>query len=224
MVHITLARNILIQSVYLLHLRKRTFVILQDHLADCLLLVLVDSLRKDRQPLLIVCKCLFQLRSHLTDVLLAHLLYIGKYSCLHLLRCHDLFHLCKQLLRNRAALIAVLRLADLCYNLIDELDNLKIDCMTFINGINHHFFFYFICASLNHNDLFAGRCNGQLQITLIPLCLRRIYDQLTVHKTHLRHRTRTVKRDIGNAGGNRCAKHRGQLRTALRIYRHYHIV
>mgnify|MGYP002894997965 CR=1 FL=1 len=47
---------------------------------------------------------------------------------------------------------------------------------------------------------------------------------LAVDEAHLGGGAGTVKGDIGNAGGNRCAKHRGQLRTALRIYRHYHVV
>ena len=118
----------------------------------------------------------------------------------------------------------MLRLSDLSNDLIDEFDDLKVYRMALVDCIDHHFFFYFICACLDHDDFFSCRSNRQAKITLIPLKLGRVDDQLAVYHTHLCHCTRTVKRDIRNAGRNCGTKHRGQLRTALRINGHYHVV
>ena len=77
--------------------------------------------------------------------------------------------------------------------------------MCFVNSLEHLLLRDLIGTSLDHDDLFSSRSYSQLQVTLVPLLLRRVDDQFAVDHTHLCHRAGTIKRDIRNAGSDRCA-------------------
>ena len=118
----------------------------------------------------------------------------------------------------------MLRLADLSYNLIDKGNNLLVDGMRLINGLNHLLFGNLISPGLNHNHLLAGRSHGQVQISILPLLLRWVDHKFPIYHPHLGGRARAGKRNIRNAGRNRRPQHRHQLRTALWIHAHYQVI
>ena len=103
-----------------------TLVILQNHLTNCLLLVLVNSLIKDCQPVFLICKCLFKLLLDLADVLLTYLLLVCEDCLFHCCRWNKLLDCLKQLFRNCAACIRMLWLTTLSYDLIDKRDYLLV--------------------------------------------------------------------------------------------------
>ena len=80
----------------------RSLMVLEDHLADGLLLILINSLAQDSQPLFVVRECFFQLLGNGFDVAFSGLLVICKYGCFHLFRRNDLFDRREKLFRNRA--------------------------------------------------------------------------------------------------------------------------
>ena len=113
----------------------RTLVILQDHLTHCLLLILIYCLTQHCKIRFVLCKRLFQLGRNISDILLTHLLLVCKDRCLHLLRCYDLLHILKHLLRNRTTLISMLRLPYFCNNLINKLDKCLVHLMSLIDRL-----------------------------------------------------------------------------------------
>ena len=117
----------------------------------------------------------------------------------------------------------MLRLANLFHDLIDKRDDRLVYIMALVDRLDHLVLRDLIGACLDHDHLLCCGCHGQLQITLVPLLLGRIHDELSVHHTHLRRCTRTCKRDIGNTGCNRGTKHSRNLRITLRINRHNHV-
>ncbi len=78
----------------------RSLVILEDHLADSLLLILIHRIRKDREPLFIVCPCFADSVSENTDILFSLLLYVCEDCVLHLCRRNDLLQSREYLFRN----------------------------------------------------------------------------------------------------------------------------
>ena len=131
----------------------RTLVILEDHLSDCLLLILVNRFTENGEPFLVVCKRFFQLLCDHADILFSCLLVVGKYSFLHLLRRNDLFDRLEELFRNSEMLILVLRLAALCNDRIDECDDLLVQVVSGKDRLDHLVFRHLVGACLDHDDL-----------------------------------------------------------------------
>ena len=202
----------------------RTLAILENHLANRLLLILIERLAEHRKPLLVIRERLLKLLRDRTDILFALLLLIGKYRFLHLLRRNDLTNFVEQFLRNRAAFIAVLRFSDFTADLIDKRNNRLIYIVTLVDRFDHLGLGNLICPRLDHDHLLRRGSNRELKIAFIPLLLRRIDDELSIDHTHLRHRTRSVERNIGNCSRKCRSDHGNDLRTTRRIYRHYHII
>ena len=202
----------------------RTFVVFQDHLADSLLLVLVNRLSKHCQPLFVVCECFLQFFCDHADIFLTCLFVIGKYRLFHLFLRNNLADCGKQFFRHRAAFIGVFRLSACCNDLINKFDDLLVYIMCLIDCLDHLCFRNLVGARFDHDYFLTGGCNGQVYIGNCFLCQCRVDDQLAVDHTDLGHCTRTVKRNIGNAGCDRGTQHRNNLRVAVRIYGHYHIV
>ena len=115
----------------------RSLVILQDHLTNGLLLVLIYGIRKLLKGILIICKCLLELSGHFSHVGITLLLVIGEYRLLHLLFRNDGLDLIEECLRNRIALIRCLFLTTLGDDGIEEADNLLIDLVCLIDGLDH---------------------------------------------------------------------------------------
>ncbi len=202
----------------------RTFVILQDHLADCFLLILVYGFTQDCQPVLFLGKCLFQLCGDIPDILFPGLFVIRKYGYFHLLRGNQAPDLFKHFLRNGTAGVVMLGLANLRYDFINKCNNRLVDLVGLIDGLNHLRLRNLICSGFDHDHFLPGGCNGQVQVAVLPLFLGGIDDKHAVNHPHLGHGTGTVEGDVRNAGCNRGAQHGHQLRAAFRVHAHYHVV
>ena len=202
----------------------RTLVIFEDHLTDSLLLVLIYSLSQYCQPFFLLSKCLSQSLCQYTDILLTSLLIIGKYRFFHLFWRNDLFDRCKQLFRNCTACILMLLFSNFSYNRINEGDDLLVHFMSHIDCFDHLSFRNLISSGLDHDYFLSGGCNGQVQIAALPLLLARVDHKLAIDHTYLSHCTRSVKRNVRDAGCDCCTQHSHQLRTAGRVNTHNHIV
>ena len=109
-------------------------------------------------------------------------------------------------------------------DLVNECNHLLIDFMCRKNCFDHLIFRYFICTGFDHDDFFSGRCNRQSHIRNLTLCGGRIEYELTIDQTYLCGSSRSVKRDIRNSSCDRRTKHCSQLRAAVRVNRHNHVV
>ena len=196
----------------------RTLVIFQDHLTYGLLLVLIYSLAQNLEPLFLLCKCLFQALGDLTDVLLTLLLLIGEDCLFHLCGRYNLFDSREQLFRYCAAGVAVLFLAALCYDLVDERDNLLVYLVSLVDSLDHLCLGNLVSSCLDHDDFFSGGCYGQLQVGYLIVCLTRVYDELSVDHADLCHGAGTCERNIRDRRCNSGAQHCCQLRAAGGIY------
>ena len=202
----------------------RTLVILQNHLADRFLLVLIDCLTQKRKPFFLIRERLLQLLRDLTDIFLTNLLYVREYCLFHLCGRNDLTDGCKQLLRNCTAGIGMLRLSNLSDNVIDECDQLLVHIMSQVDRFDHLLFRNLIGSGLDHDHLLRGGSNSQIQIPVFPLFLGRIDDEFTVNHSHLGHGAGTVKRNIRNACGDCGTDHGNQLRPACRVHGHHQVI
>ena len=200
----------------------RTLVILQDHLADGLLLILINCLVQNRKPLFLLGEGFGQLFGDLGDVVLSRLLVIREDGNFHLCRRDNLSHGCEQFFRNRAADVFLLRLSDFCHDVIDESDDLFVDLICLVDIGDHVRFRNFIRTGLDHDNLLGSGSDRQLQIALVPVILTGVYNDLAVHETDLGGCAGAVKRDIGNGCGNGRAQHGDQLRSACGIHAHNH--
>ena len=201
-----------------------TLMILQNHLAHGLLLILIDRLSQQSEPLLLLSEGLLQLRRQVPDVLLSGLLVIREDCHFHLLRRHNLPDLLEHFLRDGAAGVGMLGLAHLSHDFVDKGDDGLVDLMGLVDGLNHLLLRNLVGAGLDHDDLLFGGSHGQVQVAVLPLLLGRIDYKLTVHHAHLGHGTGAVKGDVRNAGGNRRTQHGNQLRAAGGIHAHDHVV
>ena len=202
----------------------RTLVILQDHLAHRLLLILVNRLAQHFQPLFLLREGLSQLLCDLADILFSYLLLIGKYRFLHLCGRNDLPDRLKQLLRNRAALIFMFRLAALCHDGIDERDHLLVQLVGCEDGVDHLLLRHFLCARLDHDHLFSGGSNCQRKCGYLSLGRRRVEHQLSVYQAYLGGRDGAVKRNVRDGGSDSRAQHSGKLRRAVLVYRQHQVL
>ena len=199
-----------------------TLVVLEDHLADCLLLILINSLVEDSEPLFLLCEGFSELLSNSSDVSFTGLLVICKYSYFHLCRRNDLADCSEHLFRDSAADIFSLCLAALCSNIIDPLDDLLVLLVSHVDIADHILFRDLISACFDHDHLIGGRSNSQAQIAEVPLLLAGVDDHFAVHKTDLGRCAGAVERNVGNCSCQRCADHSYHLGSALRVHTHDH--
>ena len=174
----------------------RTLMVLQDHLTNRLLLILIDSISQKWKPLLLFCKCFLQPVCDRTDICLSRLLVIGKHRLFHLFRRNDLFDRCEQLLRYGKTGVAVLLFSTFCHDRINKFNDLLVYLMSRKDRIDHLCLRNLICSGLNHNDLISRGCYRKLKIGSFLLCCCRIEDKLTIYQSHLCRCTGTVKRNI----------------------------
>ena len=198
----------------------RALVVLEDHLADSLLLVLVDSLVKDGEPLFVLCKCLAELLLECGDIALTGLLVICEDCFFHLCGRNDLLDGCKELLRNRAALVLALLFAAVGDNALDPLDDLFVLLICDVDAADHFFIGDLVCTCLDHHDLIFSGVNSQAKVALVPLLLGRVDDGLAAHHTDLGHGDGAVKGDIGDLGSQSSAVHGDKLGSAGGVNAH----
>ena len=136
----------------------------EDHLADCLFLVLVNSVRNQCQPLFVLSKSLFQLFCDRADVPFSCLLVICKHSFFHGFRCHHLFDRRKQFFRNCTALIRVFFFSAFCHDLIYKCNDLTVHFMSQENCLDHLVFRNLVGSGFDHDHFFSCGCNGKLQV------------------------------------------------------------
>ena len=196
----------------------RSLVILQDHFPNRLLLVLVNSIRKNRKRFLVILKSLCQALTKSGDVGISFLLLIGKYRLFHLFRTDHGFHFLENSLRNGGRLVAVLLFSALCDDALEEADNLLIRLMSKINCFNHLFFRKLIGSRFNHDDLLFCRSNREEQVGNRLLSISRVQDKLTGNHAHLRCCTGAVKRYIGDCCCKRRSKHRKKFRRSILVH------
>ena len=199
-------------------------VILQNHLAHSLFLILVDRLPKDGKPLLLLRKGLLQSGGDILDIELSGLLVVGEHRLLHLLGRNQPLDLLEHLLGDGAAGIFMLGLAHLGNNLVDEGDYGLVHLMGLIDGLDHLVLGNLVGPRLDHDHLLFRGGHGEVQIAVLPLLLRRIDDKLSVNHAHLGHGAGTVKGNVRNTGCDGCSQHCHQLRAAGRVHAHDHIV
>ncbi len=145
------------ERTYLIYLSAiRSLVILEDHLTDGLLLILIHRVRKICKIIFPAGPCLLNSLSQHTDVVLSLLLDISEDSLLHLLGWDKLFQSVKDFFRNRKGFICVLRLADFGNDLIDEVNDRQVDVMALVDRLDHLIFFDLVGARLDHDDLGRG--------------------------------------------------------------------
>ncbi len=141
----------------------RSLVIFQDHLADGLLLELIQRICYQLQPLWMGLFITFtQLCVQLVHILLSGLLVICKDSHFHLLRCDEIYHILVHIFRYLAAGIGKLLLAAFCHDGVDERNDLFVHFMCLEDCLDHHILGNLIGTSLDHDDLLSGGSNGQL--------------------------------------------------------------
>ena len=199
-------------------------MIFQDHLADGLLLILINSLAKNCQPVLVVSELGFQFLGDLTDVLFSGLFVVGEYGNFHRFGRNDLLDGLEELLGNCTALVGVFCLTALSYDGIDEFDDLLVYFVSLENSLDHFCFRNLFCSCLDHDNFFTGGSNGQLQIGNILLSQGRVYDEFAVNHTDLGSGAGTIERNIGNAGSDGGTQHSDYFRVALGIYGHNQVI
>ena len=96
----------------------------------------------------------------------------------------------------------MLRLAALCHNRINKLNDLLIHLMSLEDRLNHYLFRNFLCPGFDHNYLFSGGRHCQSHIRILLLLIGRIHNKLSVDHADLRRGTGTVERNVRNAGRN----------------------
>ena len=202
----------------------RALVIFQDHLSDGLLLILIHRIRNELNPLLVLGKCLLATLGKLVDRRIAALLVVVENSDFHLLLRNDLTDGRKKFLRNRSGRIAVLLFADFRANLGKELNELLVDLIRLENRIDHNLLRNFLCTCLDHDDLFGGACNRELQFRVLLLRIGRVEYELAVNQADLRHGTGTVEGNIGDGHCQCGAEHSRELGGAIRVYAHHQIL
>ena len=171
-------------------------MILQNHLADCLLLILVYCFTQYCKPFLIVCKRLFKTGCDSLDILFTFLLLVREYGLFHLCRRNNPFDCCKKLFRNGTALVCVLWLAALSYNCIDKFNNFLVNVMGLKDRLKHDIFRNLIGSCFYHDYLLSCGSHGESQIRKLLLQVGRVYNKLSVNQSDLCCRTGTVKGDV----------------------------
>ena len=134
----------------------RPLVVLQNHLADGLLLILIYSLSQYSKPLFIVGKCLLELFCNCLNILFSLLLLVSEDCLLHLFRSDNLFHCCKHFLRNCTTGVSMLRLSNLLADLVHKSNDGLVDLMAFINSLDHLGLRNLVGTGLNHDHLLSG--------------------------------------------------------------------
>ena len=200
----------------------RTLVILEDHLADGLLLILVNRVGE-------LCKICFIIRESFLQsfrdrgyICFTGLFVVRENSSLHLFLRYDLLHILEHLIRNSDRNIVLLLLAAVSRDRVVERDQLAVYSVCLIDIIDHVRFRNLVRAGFDHDNLFRRGSNSKTQIAEIPVLLGRVDDDLSVNKTDLRSRAGTRERDVGNRSRERSTHHGNQLGTALRIHTHDH--
>ena len=191
-----------------------TLVVLEDHLADGLLFILIDCLVEDGKPLFVVGKCFAEFFLESGDVGFAGLLVVCEDCFFHLCGRNDLFDGCEELFGDGAALILALLLAAVGDNALDPLDDLLVLLICDVDAADHFFIGDLVGACLDHHDLVFSGSNSQLKVALVPLLLGRIDDDFAVYHADLGHGDGAVEGDIGNLGGQSGAVHGDELRSA----------
>ena len=202
----------------------RTLVILEDHLTYRLLLVLIYSLTKNSHPLFVISKSFSHPLGNLLDVLFTNLFLIREYSLFHLFRSNNLLHCIEEFLRDSTRLIGLLGLTNFSNHLINQSDDGLVNIMSGIDSFDHLIIRDQVTSALDHDDLITGRCNSKLHIAFIPILHGRVDDELAISHTNLSHSTRAIERNIRDTGCHSGTDHSYKLRTALRVYGHYHII
>ena len=132
-------------------------MILQDHLPDGDLLILIDRIGYKIDPIRMIDGItLGQLLLYLLDIGIADLLVVSEDSFFHAVCGDCLKHILPHLLRDRIMLIIMLLLAALSNDGVDKLDDLLVHIVCGENSIQHDIIRDHIGSGFDHDDLVTG--------------------------------------------------------------------
>ena len=115
---------------------------------------------------------------------------------------------------------ALLRLADLGDDTVDEGEHLLDFLMTGADGLHHGLLVDLVGTGLNHDDLFLAGGQGQGQVTVLALLLGGVQDDFTVHQADENAGDGAAPRNIGHSDGQGRAIHAGDFGRAVGIQAH----
>ena len=151
------------------------------------------------------------LKSGVTDILI-----VGVEGFSHILN-GKVLDCVKELVGNLDFLILELRLADFGNNGVDEIDHFDVLLMSGHNGLEHGFVVNLVCAGFNHNNLFVGGADDEVQVGFGLLLGGGVQDDFAVHKGNLAACDRTVPRNIGDSGRHGGAEHTADCIGVVRV-------
>mgnify|MGYP007116385827 CR=1 FL=1 len=115
---------------------------------------------------------------------------------------------------------ALLRLADLGHNAVDEGEHLLDFLMTGTDGAHHGLLIDLVGTGLDHDDLFLAGSKGQGEVAVLALLLGGVQHDLTVHQTDKDTCNGAVPRNVRHGDGQRGAVHAGDLCGAVGVKAH----
>ena len=115
---------------------------------------------------------------------------------------------------------ALLRLADLGHNAVDEGEHLLDLLMTGTDGAHHGLLIDLVGTGLDHDDLFLAGSKGQGEVAVLALLLGGVQHDLTVHQTDKDTGDGAVPRNVRHSDGQRGTVHAGDLCRAVGVLTH----
>ena len=153
-----------------------------------------------------------------SQTLFTDVLVVGIQCIFYFINCEVLDCL-EHVVVNFLRLKAEFWFADFSLYVSDELCNLLDFFVCFCNCFQHGVFFDLICTSFDHNDLFAGTCNGQLKIRFLSLLFIWADDDLIINQTYLNTADWTIPWNIGNGQCKGSTEHAGNFWGVILINR-----
>ena len=195
-----------------------TFAVVQQPTAYHELLHLVhDEANGSSAPLLKIFRFDFLLNRQKT--LVADVFIVGIHCIFELIQ-ELFFDSVKQVVVEVHALELFLGFANFGNDGVDKADDAFALFVCNINGFQHRIFVNFVCASLNHNDLFHAGCNSQLKLADFALCFGRIDDNLAVNKAHEQTRNGAFPGNVRDRKRDRSADDACDLGAAVLVNTH----
>ena len=115
---------------------------------------------------------------------------------------------------------ALLRLADLGHNAVDEGEHLLDLLMTGTDGAHHGLLVDLVGTGLDHDDLFLAGGQRQGEVAVLALLLRGVQHDLAVHQTDKHAGDGAVPRNVRHGNGQRGTVHAGDFGRAVGVKAH----
>ncbi len=142
----------------------RTLQVFQDHLSDCLFLILIKRFSNQRKEFFIISECLLETVGYFSDILISDLFNICENGLFHFRRRNDLFNSFEKLLGNSAAFICMFFFSAFFDDLVKECDYLFIYIMSKVDRLDHFCLRDLVGTGLDHDNFISCGRYCQLQI------------------------------------------------------------